>query len=493
MQKNIWNRTVPLAVLLSIVIPLAGCTSEAQVIGVTGGDMIENARANEQALIEGVRASETEAFNKHFSNGLYWETFEEQEHMLNEAFHKVYEKQFGTTKRFNYFCMTKNEYYKESLKKLKNGELTVEQIIENPKDHIWKMRFQVVGAEKQDSDDIRNIWEPSMWELYVKFNKIQRASGIHEMENWYVRIWNDVGATEVVDIAKKDDPIFFIMNNINTVDIWIGKLADDRGVNGIVRDDLLQLKKKYNEEFEWVGVGTNENESMSNLYAPIRDHSLKFMVGYMDNEDKYLTVLAQRAMYEEIEKIIKEEGYGGRIAHLTTPDVRYSDSIVGAEMDIVTLDMSKKCNNKEIIDKVFTGTYDTSLSLMLNENEKIDYKKLKRICARISGLCPTNYDKDRNYGTRNETFIYFNRLNEGKRKIVMDMFSREWCTENYFRESSTLANMWDNMERERAETTGFHYLDVFGNRETQYLHICRNKAELETMKVEEFKNLIGQD
>lgn len=91
------------------------------------------------------------------------------------------------------------------------------------------------------------------------------------------------------------------------------------------------------------------------------------MVGFRDNEDKYLTLLAQRAMYEEVEKIIKEEGYGGKIVYLTTLDARTEDTLNNClKLDTELADMSVKRSNKEIIDIVFKGTYDTSLNLILD-------------------------------------------------------------------------------------------------------------------------------
>lgn len=272
----------------------------------------------------------------------------------------------------------------------------------------------------------------------------------------------------------------------------MGDMKATYPLSNVRGDTKAFLKAKYNEEFVWNGVGYNENGSVSNLYSPKRDLSLKFMTNYsVERGDKYRTVLAQRAMYEEIEKIIEEEGYGGKIAHLTTPDARYlEESKDLVTFDMESYDMSKPLSNEEIIDKVFRGTYDTSLNLMLDENEEIDYIKLKKICERIAALCPTTYQKKRDFGTRNISLIYFYRLSEEHRQIVVDLFSKEWCTENYYREESTLANMWDNMVRERAETTGFHYLDIYGTKETFYFEILNNAKDISEMSIEAFKNKI---
>lgn len=186
--------------------------------------MINNAKANEQANLDMVRTTQTEAFDKHFSNGLYWEVYEEQEKVLNKAFNKIFEKELRGAKNYQFSCLTKNEYYKDSLKKLYNGQLTVDQILANPKDHIWKMKFLILAGESQTYKNSEH--DPSDVPLQCRFsdfNDKYRATGLHDMENWLVTCDNLMQSKNEA-MSLKEDPTCYVLNNANLATLYVGNL-----------------------------------------------------------------------------------------------------------------------------------------------------------------------------------------------------------------------------------------------------------------------------
>lgn len=468
---------------------LAGCQQSKGGVGYSVSDMIEKDKADKAANLESVIKTDKEAFERQFLNGRYWQQYDELELKLNSEFNKKIEQEMAMPPgKFNSFCRTENVYFKDSLEKLKNGELTMADILANPAKHIWELSFKVYTS------DLLTDYNPEEEQIYDRFDTVNnkyRLEGFYRMNNRIVGCSNIMKTKNLMlKMTLIEDPEHFIMNNDQYCGADIATNEGNKSVNGVVSDGIRELRAKYHEDFVWVDIGKNENGSFDNMYAPARNKTLKFIKSY--SGDKYLAVLAQRAMYDEIEKIIEEEGYGGKIAHLTIPDPRYT--VIDIDPDNNSVDTSKSYTNAEIINKVYKGSFDTILNLLLEPEEEIDYEKMKNISARIQGLITDAYrdfDKERGedieLAARNSSVLNFYRLPKEYHGIVIDLFQKNWSAGNYFREEGAFEDMWANLSYEREETDGFHFLDIYCETIAPSLIVIGLEKDIDTISVDILK------
>lgn len=219
MGSNNKNSKISLFLIAIIIfgVRTVGCESKPRVITMLGDDMINNARANEEANVETIRLTQTEAFNKQFSGDLYWKKYDELEKKLNEAFNEKYKNEFGDYIYYDFFCITNNEYFNESLEKLKNGQLTISQILENPEAHLWKMSVQFIGREKRSvrNEDVSS-YERTFLSRFGNFNQAYRSKNIDKMQN-YIIVSNELmkSKDEVIKMSLIDNPIYYMANISN--------------------------------------------------------------------------------------------------------------------------------------------------------------------------------------------------------------------------------------------------------------------------------------
>jgi hypothetical protein len=165
--------------------------------------------------------------------------------------------------------------------------------------------------------------------------------------------------------------------------------------------------------------------------------------------------MAQKMVTKTVNKIIKSKGYEDRIVVFSTSD---NETDTHSEQYNLKVDFSKIQTEEDEIkfmNEIFPTKMETTIYYLLTEDEKIDYKTLKEIGEDFQAIYP-NYESNVNV-----FFIYFIRISEENRKIVVDLFKDKDSTEGYFRKRREGINFTD-MFLTRTDHEGFRFLDVYG-------------------------------
>ncbi|MBF4692652.1 hypothetical protein [Fusibacter ferrireducens] len=413
---------------------------------------------------------------------LYYEDFSDIEKALDEKSNRMTEAYFKPKVDFPFYLKTENQYYLPVLKEIRDGKLSVEEALDDPSRTIRIPSFDMYYW-MTSPDEESFVYSDIASEYYT----IQEESGIRGyIYRFYGVIDENINFKEIEESQNAESPIQYLIDS--NAKLFTSVMSDK--MSGYIRyydDNGLGnfLKNKYNQEFKPALFEYSFNEGRAKYYYPVSDPSLKFAA--TDYGDLYLAVLAQRAMYEEIDKIIEEEGYGGQIAHMSIPN---KDNLeMGDEKK--HYDMSRKYDNRKIVNEVYDGCYDTSLLLLLEEDEEIDYAKLQKISARIQDLFYTNVAKDEENWQRSDLFIYFYTLPKIEQKIVVDLFERDRITETFFRGmTESIADIYVNMYIVRVETEGFHYLDVRAKKTEFFLNPLGDFETLMSLSKREFEDRV---
>ncbi|MBF4692650.1 hypothetical protein [Fusibacter ferrireducens] len=452
--------------------------------GVSG--MVDHANEVANAQVEASVAKYSEDINWEYGDpSLYYEDFSDIEKELDEKSNEMTEAFFKPKVDFPFYFKTKNQYYLPVLKEIRDGKLSVEEALDDPARTIRVLSsdiyYWVTDPNKQyflNSD------------ITMAYIKEQKALGIERYFHRFFSVIDESIDYEQINKSKnEEEPIQYLIDDNARIVMGVAsdfawsslKMYDDNGLGAY-------LKGQYNQDFKPALFEYGFEESLGQYYYPVSDPSLQFAA--TDYGDLYLTVLAQRAMYEEIDKIIEEEGYGGQIAHVSIPRT-IGLTFIQVEKGY---DMSQKYDNRTIINEVYDGGYDTNLLLLLEEGEEVDYAKLQQISARIQDLFYTTIFDNQEIWQRSDLFIYFYTLPKVEHKIVIDLFDRDMITETFFRDKTkSIGDIYVNMYITRVETEGFHYLDVRAKKSDFLQRVLGSGQEIRRFTIDEFEKNCTSD
>ena len=451
---------------------------------IAASDLIDHADEQAKANVENVVATMKAEFDKEYSDpSLYFEDFSEEIAVLDVECNKSLEAYFSDKIEIPYFTKSYNQYYLPTLKKFRDGEISVSEVVEDSAEYIRVLKFDIYTMVSENyngevgnqlSDYVGYLEENGV--KHFMYQEIQlKASEVTEIEFIKLRHFNN-------PFEKLKDKKIIKRRNF----------MSDLGANSTRWDKedewVKDLEKKYNVALVKADLDYGLKGQWCDYYAPKNDPTMKFPA--TEILSRCLQIYAQRALYEEIEKIVDEEGYGGQIVHIAIPrnrDVKIFDKNGRwSDPDVFDFDLSLNPNNISIINDGYKGCYDITLNLLLEEGEAIDYAKLQKITARITDLFKVNYVEGDEPWKRKDMFVFFYTLPKEEQEIVVDLFKRDMITETYFRERTTLSNIYSDMYYVREETEGFHYLDTRAKKMDFLLRITGDYKSIINRTVESF-------
>ncbi|GAU75502.1 hypothetical protein [Fusibacter sp. 3D3] len=451
---------------------------------IAASDLIDHADEQAKANVENVVATMKAEFDKEYSDpSLYFEDFSEEIAVLDVACNKSLEAYFSDKIEIPYFTKSYNQYYLPTLKKFRDGEISVSEVADDPAEYIRVLKFDIytMVSENYNGETGNQLLD---YVSYLEENGVK-----HFMYQEIQLKTSEITEIELSKLRHFDNP-FEKIKDKNV--IKRRNFMSDLGSNSTRWDKederVKQLEKKYNVALVKADLDYSLKERSCTYYAPENDPTMKFPA--TEIESRCIQIYAQRALYEEIEKIVDEEGYGGKIVHIAIPRNRdvviYDENGRGRDPDVFDFDLSLNPDNMSIINEGYKGCYDITLNLLLEEGEEIDYEKLQKITARITDLLKMNYVEGDEPWERERLFVFFYVLPEAEQKIVIDLFQRDMITETYFRERTTLSNIYSDMYYVREETEGFHYLDTRAKKKDFLLWVTGDYKSIINATVESF-------
>jgi len=208
------KKKIILILLLSLILSLSSCTSKPQGGSVTLADMAGNIdEVAEQKSLQ-FKEENKEKFDKHYSGNLYYEDFSEEAKLINEAYgeRKIKELEYpyeeeNLGKYLEYFMKPNVECYNLSLKKLRDGEITMDNILEDEEEHIRSISLDFYFFQESDvfyrefSNDFERMRD-SYREKDIPFEVVVRGYSDKKLNQFSFEL-----------LKKMDKPFIFLEDN----------------------------------------------------------------------------------------------------------------------------------------------------------------------------------------------------------------------------------------------------------------------------------------
>lgn len=485
-----------LSLCLALGILLAGCAEGTQQV-IQGSDLLESSQAIDEQNIENVIATQKEKYIKHYQDGLYFEDRSEYQKELNREFQKALRQQIDQAirtdpeikfdpGRFSYILKTDIEYVNESVKLYSEGKLSAQEIIFAP-EHIMQIRIQFYGFEDRiykDEEDAAQIdFESVFFEPRLR-NYIDQ--GIENVEYLGTCYHADIlKQFPIEEIEKQEDIPFFLDGKAKAL-TTSAFLKTYYGDTKVVDEGYVMISEgevgtmKYNDEFIMKKLSQKYNIEFYrkgySYYAP-KDRPDLFFESLQDisAQDYFLSTLYQDILTKKIQKYLEQEGLSDRMVVFVEVE---PDGYVFEEGGVSSrsYDMSKEMNEEEFLlngPQGYNGSVNVILIDLDTGENPLSKERKDKIRNTVQSWVDGGYEYIEDKGGTaviegGFRYVEIKRfeIDDYGRKVVVDLFKRYRLTERNRRPNDLgLAGVWSDIYDKRAETPGFHYLDIFAKEE----------------------------
>lgn len=235
------------------------------------------------------------------------------------------------------------------------------------------------------------------------------------------------------------------------------------------KKNIRLLEEKYNKEFFYYIYGFN--------YAPKDNPDLYFSTYYYEEDpiinDVYLGIMYQYELNKYIRKMIDDAGLTDKVLFLVTtkPYEDIHNKVVNTNFQ--KYDFKKGYKPLDFLRNGYNGYVAVTLINLKKEEEKINYKALQDLAFKIDELVGVGIhderveDENRKPKIKSKTkwinlYVYYYDIDDYDRKVVVDLFKKHPITQHDKAKSVLgLADIYSLSQVTRAETPGFHYLDIY--------------------------------
>lgn len=473
------NQIKVIIALLSIsicVFMLSGCSDSTQTI--SNHDLIENARGADEEVAKQNKEKLKGLFDRQYANKLYLEDFSEVEEALNEAYIEQFEKEIFDGFNFPYFISSEVEFYNDSLKKLRDGQISVQDILLSPEEHLreFSTTFFVFATNEERPHEAMHALD----EKLIAMNELYNAHDIKHRIEWRIYDSEVLKDYKIQDIEAMENPRIFleqegvILDETYYTDSFVSNYEDDTKMLYKKQTEVITiLQKKYGLDF----VPLGQDQYMKDMYAPVNELDLRFEE--LGHKDRFLTIRAQKVFSDKIYEIIEEENASGYIGALVVPNDSGNTNI-----NRKSYDLSQPVDDIVFLSDVYEPEYDVSLVYLATNEEEIDYEKMLNITRKIWMLF------DNQVGFNKSRIAFFIDLyivnDESEKELITSLLYENRLSERYMSWERGLENIYINMYKRRLENEAYFYLDIYATKLEYFMSVPSN-TDLED--VEKFKKL----
>ncbi len=468
--KRIWA-----LLLICVHIVMVACSSPSNYTGevIDNSNLLESSEALDEALIYDEFEIKKKDIEKHYAGDLVFQDFSESKLRLDEEYEARLTEQFKENMDRPFKIKVDMEYYNSSLKQAQDEGWSIDRILEEPTEHIRTLKYDFIYPVLAEETNTPTLYFSELLMAYEEMN-------YHEIHLRRVSIKPEASISstfETITLETLDwDMIAYILEESNRY------TAVKKGSE--VEEILKRFEVKYNQKFEWITNYTETVYGRGGTFAPANDLSIQFATNKSD-QDKYLTAMAQKYLYDLVYEILVEEGVEDRIIPLAIP--KHSDSKV---TDLNGYDITSIKTREDILRFLnygFYGDYNLVLINLKDPSDEIDYESIRRVTAKMSEfITVTNAENIDSRITKIlvETFD----LERDKIPVALTLFKKDVVCSAHYNPEVILSNVYALAEVTREEIDAFHYLDVYGNKLDGLLYIGgRSRAEIESMTADEYE------
>lgn len=238
------------------------------------------------------------------------------------------------------------------------------------------------------------------------------------------------------------------------------------------------LKKKYNIEFD---------EMNHFLYCPKGKPELFFEATMDAEKDHFQSLMYQYLLNKKVRKLIDESDLKDRVVFLVTSELDNSNRDGGITFQY---DFSKGFDENHFLREGYTG-YAAVNFIYLDDKQAVESLSEDGLIAREEALRKEVKEKlikplheeiefgkgsyegedGKWYSKGGIKDAYFTTyyVDDYERKVAIDLFKKMPLTERAAKpEARSIAEAFSLEYKTRAETMGFHFLDIFGKKRGEY-------------------------
>lgn len=464
-------------VLIVLSLLITGCSSNNSI---SNYELIENAKKEDALIAETNKALMKELMDRQYSNKLYLGDFEAVNAELIPQYIQQLDDTYFSKLGYSYFYEKDIQFYNDSLQRLKNNELSIQEVLESPEKHLRKMDIELYTFIPMKDRSAESLLEFD--KHMIKLGEVYAENQVDYEIVWRVYDEDALDGIGFEKIKTLDEPVIpleqtglLLNNSLYSNEYLLDYENKSKPYGEIFSEDVVNLNNKFNEEF--IYLGNDSIEDNADMFAPIDDLSVEFEA--IGSNDAYLTLIAQKKLSDEIYKIIEEEGAKDYIGAFVI-----GNDFEKREFSSKSIDMSEPIDNIKFLNDIFPYKYDVSLIYMTSNEEDIDYAILKNISSKINLLLSRYHEGDETMKNPINLFVDFYILeDESEIRLAIKLLYENRLTDRWLGYKRGLAYLYADMYIRRSETEAFHYLDVYGEKLNYILVVFIDPSDF---SVEEF-------
>ncbi len=511
------NYKQKIAAIVTASVLLLGCT-EGNGLVIEGRDLVNTANLLDQQVVDNVILSQKEKYTRHFQNGLYFEDLSKPQKELNQLYKKHMRKEIDAMiagkapkwKDVPYVLQTEVEYVNQDVKDYVQGRVKAQDIIDNPNSMMKVSIYLFFFSNFDEKEYPKFSWTLNEF-LEIDFPYKYTDKGV-EYVDLRVRGYDPkvLEHYSIEEIEKADSVALLLENEKTTLQLMGGKnpffydkisgpYLDGPIGEGVYKYqhevyqggphytifNLLRLKQKYHTDFyEEVGGWIRAKKYPEILFT----YNINWDENSPDYEkgklygDYFKAAMYQYLANEKLRKLIEDAGLSDRVVFLVRMNDEFEeegrkpyDSSEGFDKDhflsrgyknyaTITL-IYLEIEGKEHYKKEGDNEWDAQPHHPFQE--WFDYNKFIHAC-RKDILLPLHQDIKLGgyeyYGGRSFKDVHLKvyHVSDYERRVIVDLFRKYPLNEcKPHPKPESIGSVFSTQYTQRAETQGFHYIDIF--------------------------------
>lgn len=470
--------------LLSILLILSGCSNSSGNRAYTLADQKTAAEEQEKNNIEQIKVEKREEFDKMYENEIYLEDFSSvKDKYVNE--YKAYIEKLLLSFEMPFTYELDIQFYNSSLLQAKNDELDFSAVINNPGEHIRYLDLRL-SFFREDGKKLKKELKPLYKALKTYWEKNYKSRVIKTDIMWSIYDKSLLQDLDISTIQNQENQLFHLdpykkclLRNVSSNEGMDSYYLDlDSSQEDL--DNLAEIAhEKYKEDF--IGI-IDLKEIGPSMCAPANDISLAFETDGK-GADKYITLLVQKAIYEEVDKILLDVGLYDVVVPIVVPKDRDIPQILKQKVDY-----PQQLENEVIINEYFDTYTDITLYYLIDDLKYIDYDKLQNFYLKLDslfivrGICPMPEGPDFEEKNLSCFSFYFRDKNSFVRNVYKEKIISRVLTTKYFEGGADLNNLASAMYITDDNSELSQLIKIYTKKEeqiTDFVYIQGNSKKIE--------------
>jgi hypothetical protein len=428
---------------------------------------IEAANQEEREAFERIKINKKEELDKVYGNGLYLEDVEEINAIYEKKYISYLEKMLEEID-MPFAIEADVEFYTSTLKSAKENDITFEEVMKHPGDHIRTVSIFLSGFDKKSK--FMGLKYKYIQDTFSDLWKSYKEDGVKEVQVlWSIYDKSILEVTKLENIKAEESQFAYLdtfksclyrniimKTGFDSYEKWLSNTQSDLDIM------TNALKHKYKEDF--IGIINLDHKGPS-LCTPANDITLYFETGitaenmHQTLEDKYISLLVEKKLRVEVDKLLKEVGLDNNVVPVIIP--MDNDSYRKLTYSV---NQPSKLDTFELINGYFDTRVCVTLHYIKTPDEEINYSKLFEFYKKMRKNF-TLYKEDDGFKSRKiNQFVYFYEVTSEEVKEMLTLNNKKNHYWSQFYKKHRDKNVWAGIYQNTDESDSYFLVPVYGEK-----------------------------